>query len=283
MKTLKKSLKILSAILLILFIGFYVAFYYFTLPKSDAKVLAEFENSIVTPEISKEEFRDFEYRKLTFIKDTTLPTLVFVHGTIGSCLDFSKYIQDNELAKKANFISYDRVGYNYNDKNDVQESIAFEVDLLEDLTKNLAKEKTIIVGYSYGGPIALATKNKYKKIILLAPAVYSKVEPMPWMINIYKWKATRWLVPAIWKQASKEKLTHRDNLQNFESHWTNNLNKVISIHGNDDAIVPYENSKYLESQFSKEQFTLITINNAGHGLVWSNFDFIKQQLLNQLD
>ena len=283
MKRFKKFLKITSWTLLILLIGLYVAFYYFTLPKSDKKVLAEFETSSVKPKLSHEKFRDFEYRKLTFIKDTTLPTIIFVHGTIGSCLDFSRYIQDSLLSKKANFISYDRVGYNYEDKNNVQESIAFETDLLEDITKNLSKEKTIIVGYSYGGPIALAVKNKYKKILLFAPAVYSKVEPMPWMINLYKWKITRWLIPDIWKQAAKEKMTHREDLQNFEKKWYENPNKILSIHGNKDAIVPYENSKYLETQFPKEQFELIVINDAGHGLIWTDFDFIKQELINQLD
>lgn len=283
MRKLKKFLKITSYVLLILLVGLYTAFYYFTLPKSDKKVLATFETSIVKPKLSYEKFKNFEYRKLTFIKDTTLPTVVFVHGAIGSCLDFSRYIKDTLLSKKANFISYDRVGYNHDDKNDVQESIAFEADVLEDITKNLSKEKTIIVGYSYGGPIALAVKNKYKKIVLFAPAVYSKVEPMAWMLTLYKWKITRWLVPDIWKQAAKEKMTHREDLQNFEKNWHKNSNKIVSIHGDEDAIVPYENSEYLETQFPKEQFELITIKEAGHGLIWTNFDFIKQQLLNQLD
>ena len=283
MKIFKKTLKILGCALLIIFIGLYFTFYYFTLSKSDEKVLAEFKETLVKPKLTHEKFNNFEYRKLSFVKDTNLPTVVFVHGTIGSCLDFSKYIQDNQLSKKANFISYDRIGYNYNDKNNVQESIAFEVNLLEDITKNLSKENTIIVGYSYGGPIALAVKNKYKAIVLFAPAVYSKVEPMPWVINLYTWKITQWMVPDIWKQASREKITHRQDLQNFEENWNQNKNKIISIHGNSDAIVPFENSLYLEKQFSKEQFELIAIDNTGHDLIWSNFDFLKQQLLNQLD
>jgi pimeloyl-ACP methyl ester carboxylesterase len=283
MTIFKKILKILSWSVFLLFVGLYVSFYYFTLPKSDEKVLAEFEESVVKPKLTHATFKDFEYRKLSFEKDTNLPTIVFVHGTIGSCLDFSKYIQDKELSEKANFISYDRVGYNYHDKNNVQESIAFEASLLEEITKNLPKEKTILVGYSYGGPIALAVKNTYKSIVLLAPAVYSKVEPMPWMINLYNWKMTRWLVPGIWKQAAKEKLTHQEDLQNFEKNWQQNLNTIISIHGKEDAIVLYENSNYLKRQFSKEQFQLMTLDDAGHGLIWSHFDFIQQQLLNQLD
>ncbi len=275
--------KIVGVTLLVLSLGLYGAFYYFSSPKSDKKIRKLFKKTKVVPIISYEEFRGFRYRKLSIQKDTILPTLVFVHGTIGSSTDFIAYMKDSLLRSKANMISYDRVGYNYKDKNAVQESIAFEADLLEDLIQDLDTKKTVLVGYSYGGPIALATKNNYKKIVLLAPAVYSKVEPMPWMVNLYKWKTTRWLVPPVWKQAGKEKLSHQEDLQKFENDWKKNTSKILSIHGDADWIVPYANSEFLKTQFSKEQFQLVTIKEAGHSLVWSHFELIKKELLNQLD
>lgn len=181
---------------------------------------------------------------------------------------------------KANTIIYDRIGYSYEDEHEVQESIAFEVEMLEDMIKDLNSEKTILVGYSYGGPIALASKKKYKEVILFAPAVYSEVEPMPSMLNVYKWRLTRWLVPPIWKQASKEKLSHREDLKNFEKTWNENPNQVISVHGDADWIVPYSNSEYLQRLFPEDQFSLITIPGAGHGFVWSQFSELRKVLLN---
>lgn len=283
MKIFKKVLKILGLILLVLFIGLYILFYRATMPKSDEKVMEEFQELGITPTISTEQFKSFSYRKVSVVKDTILPTIVFVHGTIGSVLDFKRYMTDSLLLQKANMIIYDRIGYNYKDKNDVQESIAFEKSMLEDIAKEIDPKKTILVGYSYGGPIALASKKAYKKIILLAPAVYSKVEPMPWMVNLYKWKLTRWIVPPVWKQASKEKLTHRQDLEKFEKTWSENPNRIVSIHGNEDWIVPYTNSEYLSSQFPDNQFRIITVDEAGHGLVWSNFEEIKNEFLNLLN
>ena len=283
MKILKKAFKIIGIVLLLVFIGLYWVFSNFTAPKTDAEVLAKFKESIVQPKLTHQKFRGFEYRKLSIIKDTTLPTMVFVHGTIGSSTDFAEYMTDSLLLTKANMISYDRIGYNFEDKNSVQESIAFERDMLEEIAKEYNPKKTIIVGYSYGGPIALATKKKFKQLILLAPAVYSKVEPMPFMLNFYKWKLTRWLVPAIWKEASKEKMSHKKDLELFENNWESTPNTVISIHGNNDGIVPYGNSEFLEKHFPKNQFQLITIDDASHGLIWSNFNFIKEQFLKQLD
>ncbi len=283
MRLLKKILKITGLFFLLVFVVFYYLFSTFTAPKSDAAVFNKFKESIHKPIITHDTFNGYKYRKLTIRKDTTLPTLVFVHGTIGSSTDFIEYMKDSLLLTKVNMISYDRIGYNYKDENSVQESIVFERNMLKEIIKKLNPEKTILIGYSYGGPIALAVKQKLNKIILVAPAVYSKVEPMPWAINFYKSSITKWLVPDIWKEASKEKMSHKKDLQNFENNWKSSLNKIISIHGNNDWIVPYENSIFLQNQFPKEQFELITIKNAGHGLVWSNFIEIKQQLLNQLD
>lgn len=282
MKIFKKILKFTTILFLLTLIIVYYLFSSFTSPKSDEVIIEKF-NKTVKPIITQENFKGFKYRKLTIKRDTILPTLVFVHGTIGSSTDFAEYMKDSLLLSKVNMISYDRIGYNFKDKNPVQESITFERDMLSDIIKDLNPNKTIILGYSYGGPIALATKQKVNKIILLAPAVYSKVEPMPWAINLYKSSLTRWLIPDVWKEASKEKLTHKEDLQRFENNWKNTPNKVISIHGTNDWIVPYENSIYLQNQLPKNQFELISIKDAGHGLVWNSFKEIKQELLKQLD
>ncbi len=276
-------IKIIGGVLASLFVGLYISFVVFSTPKSDKKVLKKFKNAIVQPTLTYQEYKGFRYRKLTMIHNVNLPTLVFVHGTIGSSTDFKKYMTDSTLLSKANMISFDRIGYNYKDKNEVQQSIAFERDLLEDMIKNLDKKKTIIVGYSFGGPIVLSVKNTYKKLILLAPQVYSKAEKMPFMLQLYRWKLTRWLVPKVWKQASKEKLTHAQDLANFDKKWTDTKNTILCIQGNKDGIVPYKNSLFLQRVFPKNQFELVTLEGAGHGLVWSRFKEIKSQILKQLD
>ncbi|MDT7832199.1 alpha/beta hydrolase [Flavobacteriaceae bacterium S356] len=281
MRLFKKVLKITFSIVLLVFIGLYIMFYQFTKPKSDEVVMDELTTELVRPKLTKERFKNFEYRMVSVEKDSSLPTIVFVHGTIGSAVDFKSYLTDSLLLEKANMIAYDRVGYNYKDTHNVQESISFEAAMLDSIIGD--RTNVILVGYSYGGPIALATKKTVKSIVLLAPAVYSKVEPMPSMINVYKWKLTRWLVPPIWKQASREKISHQEDLKKFEDHWGQTNNKVISIHGDADWIVPYSNSLFLEKQFSKDQFKLVTINNVSHELVWSNDTLIKQELLKLLN
>ncbi len=281
MQRFKKVLKIVLVVLLTLLVGVYILFVNFSSPKSNAEITASFEESAVPSYIDLKQYQSFKYRTVAVQKeiDTTKANLVFIHGAIGSSTDFKSYMTDSLLRVHFNMFSYDRIGYNYKNPTLAQQSLAFEVDVLEDYIKNLKKERTILIGYSYGGPIALASKKEYKNIVLLAPAVYSKVEPMPFMLNFYKWKLTRWLVPHVWKSASLEKITHKDELKKYENEWFQNPSKVISIHGDTDGIVPFENSLFLENQFPKKQFELKKLKNAGHSLVWSNFEFIKQELL----
>ena len=283
MKLLKKILKFTGISLFVILLVLYFLFWKFSAPKSDQQVIEKFNQSSVMPRLSHENFKGFEYRKLSIVKDTSLPTLVFVHGTIGSSTDFVKYMKDSLLLSKANMISYDRIGYNYQDKNPVQENIAFERDMLQDILQDVNPKKTIVVGYSYGGPISLALQKKVHKVLLLAPAVYSEVEPMSWTLNFYKWKFNRWLVPPVWQEASREKLSHKEDLQKFENNWKSTPNQIVSIHGTNDWIVPYENSTFLEQHFPKNQFKLINISHAGHGFIWSKFDTIKQLLIQELD
>ncbi len=268
-------------ILCITFIGLYIAFYQLSKPESDETVVKELKTGFADVSLTRGHFKNFEYRKVSIRKDTALPTIIFVHGTIGSAMNFKEYLIDNSLLQKANLISYDRIGYNYKDKYQVQESIAFEAEMLDSIIDN--DPNTIVVGYSYGGPIALAAKTRIKNIILIAPAVYGKVEPMPFLLNIYKWRFTRWTVPHVWKQAAKEKMSHREDLSKFEDHWNQNKNQILSIHGNTDWIVPYENSLFLQRQFPGKQFKLITVDDAGHELVWSHKELIKKELLKLLD
>jgi len=285
MKGYRKLFKFSFYVILVLFITMVILFYRFSAPKSDEKIVKTFQKEQLEVFLNYEHFQEFEYRVLRFQKeiDTLKPTVVFVHGATGSCMDFKSYILDEELRSKVNFISYDRVGYGANDTGNVQASIAFERDLLKDLVKDIPKDKLVFIGYSYGGPIALALNEKINKLILLAPAVYSEVEPMPWMLHFYKWKATRWLVPKTWMSASKEKLTHKEDLRKFENNWKDNPNEIIAIHGLEDGIVPFSNSEYLKDQIDNNRFKLIELEGAGHGLVWTEFEAIKNVFLQELN
>ena len=281
----KRILKTIGLIFAILLTGLILTFYWFVNPVSDTAILKKFKKSSANPTLIHQKINTHDIRIITNRKtiDDKLPSIIFIHGTPGSSLDFKKYFLDADLNKKANLIVYDRVGYGISNTGKILNSIADEVAVLEKITEKLSLKEIILIGYSYGGPIALASNKNYKKIILLAPAVSSDAEYIPRAINLYKWKFTRWLIPAIFKAASIEKLHHQDDLKNFENSWNKNQNNIISIHGDKDGIVPYKNTQFLQNNLDRDKFKIVTLENAGHGLVWTHFEEIKKEIIQVLE
>jgi pimeloyl-ACP methyl ester carboxylesterase len=102
------------------------------------------------------------------------------------------------------------------------------------------------------------------------------------MINFYKWKMTRWLVPKVWISASKEKISHAADLRKFEEKWSEHPSKIKVIHGDNDWIVPFENATYLKQVFPEKQIEIISLPGAGHGLIWSQSKQIKEEIVSAL-
>jgi len=281
MSRLKKILKIIGLIFGVLVIGIFIAAHLFLKPRTDEKVLAKLENQNFQPHIYYNSYKEFRYRVVAMQKeiDTTLPTLVFVHGSPGSLLDFSRYFKDSILNIKSNIFGYDRVGYGINNAGKVKGSIEFELEVLHDLIKDIPSEKIILIGYSYGGPIVLASQKKYKYKVSLASAIVADLEPMFWALKLYEWKLTRPLIPTLLRAAALEKYAHLEDLPKYWDTWNSGSTPIINIHGDKDWIVPFENSIILEQKMDKNKFKMITIEGRGHELIWSDFELIKNELL----
>ncbi|GAB1309633.1 alpha/beta fold hydrolase [Urechidicola sp. KH5] len=284
MNFLKKVLKILAYLLIGLLILFIITINIFFKPFSDDEVREFFDDNNKSVFIQHSSFRDKEFRIISTQEeiDSLKPTLILLHGSPGGSMDFKAYLVDDDLRSKANLLALDRVGYSENSLKEVQ-PIAFEQAWINRFTDSLNVETTILAGYSYGGPIALASQKSYKKVVIMAGAVSSEAEPMFWFVNFYKWRLTRWMMPKMLEAASVEKIGHPEDLQSIEQSWGNTPANVISIHGDVDWIVPYENSIFLENQFSKEQYEILTLTGASHDLIWSRFEEIKQELIKVIE
>ena len=281
MRRFKKILKITGIVLGVLFIGLLIAAHVFLKPKSDEEVVEKLKNSHHKPHIYYNTYKEFKYRVVAMQQniDTVLPTLVFVHGSPGSILDYSRYFKDSTLNSKANILSYDRVGYGTNNAGDVQGSIAFELKILHDLIKEIPPEKIVLIGYSYGGPVVLASPKSYKYKVSLASSISADLEPMFWALNFYKWKLTRPLIPNLLKAAAKEKYAHLTDLPSYNDKWSISPSPIVNIQGDKDWIVPYENSKILQKIIDANKLKMVTIGGGGHELIWSHFKLIKSEIL----
>lgn len=258
--------------------------YSFTSPSSDADIIEKFDEEPIKPELSHIVFKGHKVRLVNMQKsiDSLLPTIFFVHGSPGSSMDFQRYLKDSILNSKANLISYDRVGYGPVRTGEVLNSLKDEVDLLHHLLEGIDVSNLIMVGYSYGGTIVMASDLAYKKKIALAASVRGDLEPMFWAMKLYSWKLTRPLIPKVFRGASIEKFRHVEELDLYEKKWDASPSDVLSIHGKEDIIVPFENSIFLKEVLGKTKFSLIPLEEGNHSLIWTNFDLIKTELIKSL-
>ncbi len=283
-KGLKIVLKIIGAGLIILLLVLTFFLYRFTRPISDQAIIEKFKDETEQPIIESFYYNNKKVRVIKMQKeiDTILPTLIFVHGSPGSSMDFKNYLANKELNKKANLITYDRIGYGNSNIGEVLNSVEQELEVLHLLIKELNSKNIVLVGYSYGGTVVMADPYKYKRKIVLAAAVRGDLEPMFWLLNIYKWCFTRPLVPKKLQGAASEKLRHLTELEAMKNQWNKSESQVLSIHGTSDRIVPFQNSLFLKKIMDKDKFILLPIDEGNHGLVWNQFDLINKEILKSL-
>ena len=282
---LKKILKVLGVLIFLVLAASAILFHQFTSARSDSEILEEFAEDGLDPVIMHDSFKGIDVRLLQMKRamDPNLPVLLFVHGSPGSMMDFKRYLKDVELNSMANILTYERVGYGKDRRGKVLSSIAEEIELLHYLVRDLQLKNLVLVGYSYGGTIALASTGDFKKKFALAAAVRGDLEPMFWALNLYKWKWSRPIVPKIFRGAAEEKFRHLHELPAYDSIWPVSPAPVVAIHGKKDRIVPYENSLYLEQLFDNEKFRLMSLEDGGHALIWTDFDEIKSELIKCLE
>lgn len=285
MKTFKKIMKYLALVFVLGLTGVIIYFYQMSAIKSDEKILDAINNPGHNFILQRSEYEGIKYRYVISQDfDVAKPTITFVHGAIGSIDTFATYT--NAISSDdANILIFDRPNYGNDFNEGYEHSIAFEGELLNDLNEKYWSDvSNNLFGFSYGGPIVLYAHSlvPYDSVILVSPAIDPENEVVPLPIYFYKWQLTRPLVPKVWVEASKEKLGHVSDLEQYVDLWKTITGNIIHIHGDADIIAPYDNLRFLQDRIDPEYLESITIQGGGHGSLWSESSFIIDIILKQL-
>lgn len=208
--------------------------------------------------------------------------IFFVHGAPGASDNFYQYLQDSILLSKANLYCIDRPGYGYSNFGKAETSIKKQTEVVAEVIDSLSESKVLVLGHSYGGPIAAYSSllsPKVKSVIMLAPAIDPENEKIFWIAYIAKWKLTKWIVPGAMGVAGDEKFTHEAELEKIQGIWKNVEVPVLHIHGTKDAIVPFENLDFSKRNFNAQYLDTIVIQKGNHFIPWKNYDLVTSELL----
>jgi pimeloyl-ACP methyl ester carboxylesterase len=214
----------------------------------------------------------------------TLPTLVFIHGSPGSWMDYSKYMWDPSLLKKYRMISIDRPGFGYSDfgkASHLQEQTAI-------ISKVLVSQKNdlpmFLFGHSLGGAVvaelAALDPDMYKGIVIAAGALDVSLEKKEKWRRIMSVKPLYWFLPGAYGPSNTELLYLKKDLVQLQDEFKNITCEVHFIHGSKDTWVPIGNMAYgMKMMTNARVVTADTIIGADHNIPWKNIDEIKKVLL----
>ncbi len=207
-------------------------------------------------------------------------SIVFLHGSPSSLTAWNGYLKDSLLIRKASLYAIDRPGYGYSNFGNEMPSIKEQARVLNELIQAKNIRRIIVVGTSYGGPLAarMAVLNKdIEAVVMISPAIDPTIEKNIWASRLTQWWLTRWMVPTGYRVAGDEKTMHAAELSKLEIDWPRLQTPVLHIHGDIDHVVPYENIYYSEKTFSN--IRLITMPNKGHEIAWRHLELVRPYLL----
>jgi pimeloyl-ACP methyl ester carboxylesterase len=216
--------------------------------------------------------------------------LVFIHGSPGGAGVWASQFKDPFPG--ANLFAYDRPGFGKSKPALAQPHLQEQVDALMTLLACITTNRVLLVGHSYGSPIALLAALEHPDKIRGALLIGGDVDPAqekPWLVQyIFGWRATAWLLPHALRQCNREMLTVRGDLAKMQKLLPNLSAPVVMLHGDRDPLVPVANVAWLEQQLAgvgkTNLFAKIILPEVNHFIPWEHPDAVEKaiQTLNQM-
>ncbi len=201
--------------------------------------------------------------------------IILLHGAPADASAWSRLLARADEIKASTLITVDRVGYG-NSLDEDELSLTGHASSILPLLVEVNGRKHIIIGHSYGGPVALRLAVDYPDqvggIVLVAGACDAYMNDAQWFrrgIN-----GIRLLVPTDWERANRELLALTDENLAMEPLLRQVTCPVVVIHGTWDGVCPHDTTiAYLRERLvNAEGLRVVSIDRGGHNLHLSNTD-----------
>jgi pimeloyl-ACP methyl ester carboxylesterase len=178
--------------------------------------------------------------------------IVFIHGTPATAAIFGE--QFRHPFPGANLLASDRPGFGASRPYRREPSLDDQANAIGALLPHESTRKTILVGHSYGAPVALVAALKLPDQIAGVVLIGGSIDPAqerPFAIQrAADWPLVSWLAPRSLRQCNRELLTLRGDLEKLQSQLPKLAVPVVMLHGGKDYQVPISNVEYLRAQLA---------------------------------
>ena len=216
----------------------------------------------------------------------TLPMLLLIHGAPGSLWGYMNLMDDTDLQKYFHIVSVDRVGYGKSrlKKRRFVTSIETQANaLLPVFELNHSDQKVIVLGRSYGAPIAAKLASmvpeKVKELIMVSPVIDPEKEKFYWFSKWGRNSLIQLFLPGDFNTATAEKYSHSDELKKLLPVWESLYIPTTVIQGGNDWIADPSNIDFAKKHIKSKRAQYIFLYNAGHMITYTHATMIKEMLL----
>lgn len=221
--------------------------------------------------------------------DKTKPLILFIHGSPGDWTAWARYLNDATLRQRARMMAVDRPGFGGSGGGLVERSLGRQSAEIAPLLEQAAPgQKVIVVGHSYGGPVAVRLgmdyPGKVTDLIILAGAVDPGQEHTMWYQYPADWWPITRVLPGALVVANREIRALKGELTDMLPRWSGLTQRVSILQGDQDDLVPPANADFAEQHLTHAAaLQVIRIPGMNHFIPWTKYDLVKAELLKHLD
>ena len=210
-------------------------------------------------------------------------TVVFIHGSPATGRAFHRQFAD-ELPG-VNLLAYDRPGYGGSSGWQAPD-LATQTAALAALLEALQLTDCILVGHSYGGPVALHLAlhraDLVRAVVLVGGSVDPEQEKVLWVQRLARLPWVRPLLPRAVDSCNLELLALRADLEELRPRLPGLAVPVVMVHGAHDRLVPPANVAYLEAELRAgrrpAEFTKILLADGNHFIPWQQPAAVREAI-----
>ena len=184
----------------------------------------------------------------------------------------------------------DRPGYGYSGLADPMPDIQAQAAVIRPILDSLhkARHPIIVVGVSYGSPIACRLAMDYPGLVdglvLVAPPLGPGLERLFWFTYPVESPAIHWFIPRMLQTANEEKVHHKEELTKMLPLWGRIRVPVIYLQGDRDGLVDTTNAGFARQHLvNAPSLDIRMIPGRGHLIAFAEKDRIEKAIIELLD
>lgn len=221
----------------------------------------------------------------------TLPPLLVIHGAPGAWYGNRRMLDDTLIQQRFQIISVDRLGYNRstfkNSRKPVHSMRLQAIAIREALRLNRSGKTGVVVGSSYGAPIAakmaILFPSDFHHLVMIAPAIDPNNEKFWWWHRFIGSGLAIKFFPEFIQHATEEKFNHERELAILHRQWSSLSVPVTVMHGGKDQIIAPENFEYAKKMLRNKNARFIYLPESTHMIRSNDPEAVRAAVFSTID